>query len=57
MDFKQFAFTKGMSTSDACLVLKETVNMYMKNRGSACVCFMDLSKAFDRVDHIKLGNI
>lgn len=57
MDFKQFGFTKGKYTSDACLVLKETVHMYMKNGNSSYVYFMDLSKAFDREDHIKLLTI
>ena len=52
---RQFGFTKGSSTSDACFLLKETVSKYMKNKGKAYALFVDLSKAFDMVDHCLLG--
>ena len=52
---RQFGFKKGCSTSDACLFLKETIYEYTKNRNIAYVAFIDLSKAFDRVDHFLLG--
>ena len=40
---------------DACFILKDVVHNYTKNRGKAFVAFVDLSKAFDRVDHFILG--
>ena len=54
---RQFGFKKNSSTSDACLLLKETIYQYTKNRNKAYVAFIDLSKAFDRVDHFLLGEI
>ena len=56
-NFRQFGFEKGSSTSDACLLLKETIYQYTKNRNRAYVAFIDLSKAFDRVNHFLLGDI
>ena len=52
---RQFGFSKGSSTSDACLLLKETVFKYMKDKGKAYAVFVDLSKVFDMVDHCVLG--
>jgi hypothetical protein len=55
---KQFGFLKGTSTSDACFVLKESVYRYTKNKSAdCCAAFVDLSQAFDSVNHFKLGNI
>ena len=54
---RQFGFRKGSSTSDACLLLKETIYKYTKNKDRAYVAFIDLSKAFDRVDHFLLGEL
>ena len=56
-NFRQFGFLKGCSTTDACLVVKEVVQPYMKKKGSAYSAFIDLSKAFDKVNHFKMGNI
>ena len=50
-NFRQFGFKKGSSTADACLVLKEIVHSYTKTKGKVFAAFVDLSKAFDRVDH------
>ena len=52
---RQFGFSKGSSTADACLLLKETVFKYIRNKGKAYAVFADLSKAFDMVDHCALG--
>ena len=52
---RQFGFKKGSSTADACFLLKEVVHNYTKDRGKAFVAFVDLSKAFDKVDHFLLG--
>ena len=50
----QFGFKPKHST-DACIyVLKETVNNYIEKQSSVYLCFLDASKAFDRVNHYKL---
>ena len=54
---RQFGFKSQTSTTDACLILKETVNRYMNKGGKAYSLFVDLSKAFDNVDHFILGEI
>ena len=55
---RQFGFRKYTSTTDACLLLKETVNQYIVKKGEKVYgLFVDLSKAFDRVDHILMGKI
>ena len=54
-NFRQYGFRKGCSTTDACWVLKETIHKYMRKKGMAYVNFIDLSKAFDKVDHFLLG--
>ena len=55
INFRQFGFRKGCSTADACYVLKETVHRYIQGKGKAFVAFVDLSEAFDKVDHFILG--
>lgn len=52
---RQFGFCNGISTSDPCLLLKEIVHDYTKEKNSCYAAFIDLSKAFDRVDHFILG--
>ena len=50
----QFGFKSGHST-DACIyVLKEAINSYVSHQSSVYLCFLDASKAFDRVDHYVL---
>ena len=59
LDFNpmQFGFREGTSTTDACLLLKETFFSYTREGNSAYGLFVDLSKAFDTVDHSLLGKI
>lgn len=52
---RQFGFTRGISTSDTCFVLKEIMHEYSKSKRSGIATFIDLSKAFDKVDHFHLG--
>jgi hypothetical protein len=42
------------STSLACSALKCTINYYRKNGSHVLVCMLDLSKAFDSVNHLSL---
>ena len=50
----QFGF-KSKHSTDACIyVLKETINNYVEKESSVYLCFLDASKAFDRVNHYKL---
>ena len=50
----QFGFKSGHST-DACIyVLKEAMNSYISQQSSVYLCFLDASKAFDRVNHYVL---
>lgn len=48
--------TTGVSTTDTCFILKEVMNKYSKCKKSGIITFVDISKAFDQVDHFMLGN-
>ena len=52
----QYGFRKGISTSDACYVLKEVMFNHSHKRDKGLIMFVDLSKAFDKVYHYILGN-
>ena len=54
---RQFGYSRGVSTADATLVLKETIYQSINNNENVYALFLDLSKAFDRVDHFKLAHI
>ena len=52
----QFGF-KARHSADACIyVLKEAVDSYVEQQSSVYLCFLDASKAFDRVNHFTLFN-
>ena len=53
----QFGFKNGLSTTHATFILKETVNYFTKQGSPVYACFLDASKAFDRVCHSKLLKI
>lgn len=53
---RQFGFRKGLSTTDNCFLLKEVIYEYSKSKRSGIATFVDLSKAFDNVDHFLLGD-
>ena len=53
----QFGFKSESSTTACTFVLDEVVNYYNRNGSDGHVVLLDGSKAFDRVDHIKLFNI
>ncbi len=47
----QFAYKSGHSTDMCIFVLKETISYYLKHNTPIFVCFLDASKAFDRLNH------
>ena len=47
----QFGYCKNLSTTHTCFLLKEIINNYKRGKGKLFATFIDLSKAFDRVDH------
>ena len=50
----QFGFKKKHGTDQCIFALKELVNMYKAKGSGVYTCFLDASKAFDRVCHNKL---
>ena len=50
----QFGFKRNSSTVHALHCLKQTVNYYVDNGSRVFCCFLDASKAFDRVVHAGL---
>ena len=48
---RQHGFRAKYSTVTAALSLKETVFNYINSNSSVYTCFLDISKAFDSVDH------
>lgn len=51
---RQHGFRVNHSTSTACLVLKETILRYNSLSSNVYASFIDLKKAFDKVNHFKL---
>ena len=47
----QLGFKKKHGTDQCIYVLKEIIDLYRTLNGSVFVCFLDASKAFDRVNH------
>ena len=50
----QFGFRPGHSTTQCTFVLQEITELYAKQKSSTFVTLLDASKAFDRVNYIKL---
>ena len=53
-DELQFGFQSESSTSMCTWLAIETISYYNRNKTNVYGCFMDLSKAFDKVQHSKL---
>lgn len=53
-DDSQFGFKAGHSTTHAALLLKEIAKFYTDRGSPVYACFLDATKAFDRVCHEKL---
>ena len=47
----QFGFKRKHGTDQCIYVLKEIIDLYRRLNGSVFVCFLDASKAFDRLNH------
>ena len=47
----QFGFKKRHGTDQCIYILKEVLNLYKSLNSCLSVCFLDASKAFDRVNH------
>ena len=50
----QFGFKKKLGTDQCIFALKEIISKYTNNDSCVYACFLDASKAFDRVNHSKL---
>ena len=50
----QFGFKKGHSTGTCTSIVKRTIDNYLKRGSYVFTCFIDFSKAFDRVNFWKL---
>ena len=50
----QFGFKKKHGTDQCVYVLKEAISLYKSLNSCLTICFLDASKAFDRVSHDKL---
>ena len=48
----QFAYWKGLGTSDALLCLSHTLQSALESRQEARIVKIDFSAAFDRVNHL-----
>ncbi len=53
---RQFGFRNGTSTTMAGLILKETIKSYTHKNSKVYPFFLNLSKAFDKVNHFILTN-
>ena len=53
-DSLQFGFKKQSSCSHTLFTVRTTVEHYVKNGCTVSICALDLSKAFDKVDHFGL---
>ena len=52
----QFGFKGNVGTDTCIYILKEMVDKYKSLNGGMSMCFLDASKAFDRVKHSALFN-
>ena len=53
----QFGFKASLGTNMAIFSYKESEKNYLNSGSPVFVCFLDVKKAFDRVNHTKLFNI
>ena len=48
---RQFGFKKGVGCRDAIFTVKSIINHYTSNNSTINLCALDITKAFDRVNH------
>ena len=53
-DKLQIGFKKGHRTTDHMFIIRTLIEKYTKSSGKLYTCFIDFSKAFDRIDHLYL---
>ena len=53
----QFGFKKNLSCRHAVYCVRNVVESYVNNGSTASMCALDLSKAFDRMNHHALSII
>ena len=51
---RQFGFKKGLGCRDAIYTVKSVITHFTKNNSTVNICAIDLTKAFDRVNHLVL---
>ena len=47
----QFGFKKKLSTDMCVYAMKEIINIYKKHSSPLFICFLDASKAFDKINY------
>jgi exonuclease III len=50
----QFGYKRGHSTDQCIFIIKELIDFYMSSNSPLYVCYMDASKAFDRINYYRL---
>ena len=55
-DSLQFGFKRGIGCTEAIFTLKSVISNFVDNGSSVYVASLDISKAFDKVNHCKLFN-
>ena len=53
----QFGFKKGLSCSHAIYSIRSVIDEYVAGGSTVNVCALDLSKAFDRMNHFAKGQM
>ena len=53
----QFGFRSGFSTTQGTFALQEVINFYIERNSMISCVLLDASKAFDRVNYIKLFDL
>ena len=48
---RQFGFKKGVSCNHALFTLRKTIDFFVENNSNINLCSLDMSKAFDRLNH------
>jgi len=52
----QFGFKKGHSCAQAVFSARKIIDLFSHHGSTVNICSLDISKAFDRVNHVKLFN-